>query len=567
MIWQYSPYYIPFIACGLITLILAVTGWRNRTYVCAKPFVLLMLAVSLWSFGSALQVSSADLQTQMFAGMLQYPGIITVPVAWLLFSFEYSGREHWITRQNLLLLFIVPAISIVLVATNPLHHLYYQAVTQQAIGGLVYIDYSYGPFFWFYLIYSYLIIYIAIMFILQRFVYTSGLYRGQMMAILIAVFVPFFVNLAYAVRQINFIVIDPTPLAFLISGFAILIGMVRYQLLDITPMAQDQVIANLSEGMIVLDLQGRVISLNAPAERFTGISPQESIGSDAGSLLPGCGPKIMESLAEMRSGGQVFEMERIIDARPAYLELRCTPIISRGGDAKGFILMIRDITEQKLAGFALALARKKISLLASITRHDILNQVTVLLLNIDTLKDEVKDPELLELIRVQENAAENIRHQVEFARDYETIGVRAPQWMNIREIFNHLQPVMGTYGIAFVPPEKNIEVYADQLLERVFYNLVDNSIQHGGHVTTISVRTMDSPDGITILYEDNGVGVAAGLKAKIFERGFGKHTGLGLFLAKEILEITGITIEENGVPGIGVRFEIRVPQAQLRIQP
>ncbi|MDP3563666.1 MAG: histidine kinase N-terminal 7TM domain-containing protein, partial [Methanoregula sp.] len=208
MIWQYSPYFIAFLACGCITLILAVTGWRNRSSVCAKPFTLLMLAATLWSFGAALEVSSADLTTQMFAVMLQYPGIVTVPVGWLLFAFEYSGREHWITKKNLLLLSLVPAISFLMVATNSAHHLFYTSVTEQAFGALMYADISFGPFFWFNIIYSYLIIYIAIMFILQRFVFTSGLYRGQMVAILIAILTPFFVNLAYAVRQINFIVID-----------------------------------------------------------------------------------------------------------------------------------------------------------------------------------------------------------------------------------------------------------------------------------------------------------------------------------------------------------------------
>jgi PAS domain S-box-containing protein len=566
VIWQYSPYYIPFLACGCITLILAVTGWRNRSFVCAKPFALLMLAASLWSFGSALQVSSADLPTQMFAIMLQYPGIVTVPVAWLLFAFEYSGREHWITPQNLLLLFSVPVISIVMVASNNFHHLFYTSVSEQAAGGLMYVDISYGPFFWFNIIYSYLIIYIAIMIILQRFVFTSGLYRGQMMAILVAVFVPFFVNLAYAVRQINVVVIDPTPLAFIISGFAILIGMVRYQLLDITPMAQDQVIANMRDGMIVLDGQDRIISLNAPAERFMGLSLREAVGVPVDTLIPDTRrnsdtPSPADSRAE-----QVFGMERTIDGKLVYLELRCSPILSRDRDVKGRIIMIRDITDQKLAEIALTLARKKISLLSSITRHDILNQVTVLLLNIDTFKDTEKDPEILDLIRVQENTVENIRHQIEFARDYETLGGKAPQWMNIKEIFNHLLPVMGTYNITFAPFDEELEVYADQLLERVFYNLVDNSIRHGGHVTTISVRCLTLPDGMMILYEDNGVGVPVEIKEKIFERGFGKHTGLGLFLAREILEITGLSIQETGVPGIGVRFEIRVPRAQYRIR-
>jgi len=565
MIWQYSPYFIAFLASGCITLILAATGWRNRSSVCAKPFALLMLAASFWSFGAALEVSSPDLPTQMFAVMLQYPGMVTVPVAWLLFAFEYSGREYWIAKKNILLLFFVPTISIVMVATNNVHHLFYTSVTEQLVGGLMYADISYGPFFWFNTIYSYLIIYIAIMIILQRFVITSGLYRGQMMAILIAVFTPFFVNLAYVIRQISVFVIDPTPLAFIISGVAIFVGMMRYQLLDIMPMAQDQVVAHMSDGMIVLDVQGRIISLNAPAERFMGITIREAVGVTIDSLLPCAGHEPGSPASVDNRTERLHEMERKIGGKQYFFELRCSPILSRENDVKGELIMIRDITDQKIAEIALTLARKKLNLLSSITRHDILNQVTVLLLNIDTAKDAVKDPAILELLTIQEHTAENIRHQIEFARDYEALGGKAPKWMSIKEIVTTILPVMGTYGITFVSPEEDIEVYADELLERVFYNLVDNSLRHGEHVTTISLRSEKSEDGITLFYEDNGVGVPNELKQKIFNRGFGKNTGLGLFLAQEILEITGLSIIETGVFGSGVRFEIHVPQEQVRI--
>jgi len=561
MVWQYSPYYIPFIATGFIMLILAVTGWRNRSNTCAKPFALLMLAAAIWSFGSALEVSSTDVTFQMLAITLEYPGIVIIPVAWLLFAFEYSGKEHWITRSNLLLLSIVPALSYILLATNDLHHLFYSSVSQEIIGGLSYIDISYGPVFWFYTIYSYLIIYVSVMFILQRFVFTSSLYRGQMIAILIAVFTPFFVNLAYAIRQIGFIVIDPTPFAFLISGFAILIGMMRYQLLDIIPMAQDQIIANMSDGVVVLDMQDRIISLNAPAERILGVTIRQSVGIPIGTILP---------LSGLQSGQfsvfaeQFHEIEREINGKKFFFELRCIPILSGEQEAKGKLIMLRDITNQKIAETELSHARKKLNLLSSITRHDILNQVTVLLLNIDTVKDAVKDPEVLSLLDVQENASKNIQHQIEFARDYENLGGKAPQWMNIDQIFSHLRPIMGTYGITLVSPDTDIDVYADPLLERVFYNLVNNSIQHGEHVTTIGIEYSMTGDGLTVSYYDNGVGVPESDKQKIFERGVGRHTGLGLFLAKEILEITGMTIRETGTFGSGARFEIHVPEGKYR---
>jgi len=566
MIWQYSPYYIPFIASGCIAVILAVTGWRNRTYVCAKPFALLMLAAAIWSFGSALEVSAADPLTQMFAVTLQYPGVVAVPVAWLLFAFEYTDREHWITRGNLALLFAVPCMSILLVATNGAHHLFYTAVTQDVIGSVSYANIIYGPFFWFSSIYSYLIIYISVMFIVQRFVFTSGLYRGQMIAILVAVFTPFFVNLAYAVRQIDFTVIDPTPFALIISGFAIIIGMMRYQLLDVTPMAQDLVIANMSDGVLVLDTHDRITSLNAPAERILGVFLIQSVGIAVKELLP------CVVLPDEVSGGpgrfseQVLEMDRIIGEKKQYFELRCIPILSHDNGMKGKLIMIRDITNQKLAEIALAEARKKLNLLSGITRHDILNQVTVLLLNIDSAKDAASDPAVRDLMDVQESAVRNIQHQIEFARDYEDLGGKEPQWMNISQIFSHLLPVIGTCGITFTPMDADVEIYADPLLERVFYNLVDNSIRHGEHVTTIGIRCERTAGGLVLTYYDNGIGVPVQDKEHIFERGVGKHTGLGLFLVREILEITGLTIRETGVSGSGARFEIHVPGEQQRIR-
>jgi signal transduction histidine kinase len=263
---------------------------------------------------------------------------------------------------------------------------------------------------------------------------------------------------------------------------------------------------------------------------------------------------------------QLYELDRMIDGKKQYFELRCIPILSRDNGMKGKLIMIRDTTNQKLAEIALAQARKKLNLLSSITRHDILNQVTVLLLNIDSAKEEADDPSVKELMDIQESAVKNIQHQIEFARDYENLGVKAPQWMNINQIFSDLLPVMGTCGIVFAPPDAEIEIHADQLLERVFYNLVDNSIRHGEHVTTIGILCEKVPDGLAITYYDDGIGVPDGSKERIFERGVGKHTGLGLFLAREILEITGLTIRETGVSGSGARFEIHIPEDQQRVR-
>ena len=108
-------------------------------------------------------------------------------------------------------------------------------------------------------------------------------------------------------------------------------------------------------------------------------------------------------------------------------------------------------------------------------------------------------------------------------------------------------------------------MYADPMLEKVFSNLVENSVVHGETVKKITISTMVDGSDMVVVYEDDGCGIPDGEKERIFDRGHGKNSGYGLYLSKEILSITGIDILENGRPGEGTRFEIRVPQGVYRV--
>ena len=110
----------------------------------------------------------------------------------------------------------------------------------------------------------------------------------------------------------------------------------------------------------------------------------------------------------------------------------------------------------------------------------------------------------------------------------------------------------------------DLEIYADPLLGKVFYNLIDNALKYGGgKMTSIRITSRETNTGLCLLFEDDGAGIAVEDKKHLFERGFGKNTGLGLFLSREILSITGITIRETGEPGSGARFEMDVPKGRL----
>jgi signal transduction histidine kinase len=210
-------------------------------------------------------------------------------------------------------------------------------------------------------------------------------------------------------------------------------------------------------------------------------------------------------------------------------------------------------------------ANKKLHLLSSVTRQDIRNQLTGLLKFLELTKKKTTDPETLGYIDKEEAAAQNIQKQIEFTKNYEDIGVHAPRWQNIGIKVKALQPLSTGIQIGISPALDGMEALADPLLEKVFTHLIENSLRHGERVKHISLSTMQYGMGdIAIVYEDDGVGVHGIDKARIFEKGFGKHTGLGLFLASEILSITGITIKESGIYGKGARFEIIVPKGKYR---
>jgi PAS domain S-box-containing protein len=224
-----------------------------------------------------------------------------------------------------------------------------------------------------------------------------------------------------------------------------------------------------------------------------------------------------------------------------------------------------DITDHKEARNALALTNRKLNLLINITRHDILNQVTALHAVVDLSKQKTTDPEMLHFIEQEETAAHNIQRQIEFAKNYEGIGVQAPQWQNIGQRVKALRTSVNDLHVDGSAELDGVEIFADPLLDKVFENLIDNSRRHGERVKRLSFSsTQNDQDGIIIVYGDDGTGVPETDKDRIFEKGFGKNTGLGLFLSREILSITGLGIKETGIYGKGARFEISVPNGKYR---
>ncbi|HPJ30701.1 MAG TPA: PAS domain S-box protein [Methanothrix sp.] len=232
----------------------------------------------------------------------------------------------------------------------------------------------------------------------------------------------------------------------------------------------------------------------------------------------------------------------------------------------------QEITEIRQSQEALREANRKLNLLSSVTRHDIQNQIASLS-GYALLLSEIlpQDPAMRNYIDRITELTETIRKHVAFTRDYQDMGVAAPEWQSVEEIVRRAAqsaPLpIAKERIRLEISTGPLEIFADPMLEKVFFNLLENAARHGGKVTEIRVSFLERRDdgGGVIVVEDDGVGIPAEMKARIFDQAFGRHTGYGLFLSREILGITRMTITETGEEGRGARFEISVPRENYRL--
>jgi len=234
------------------------------------------------------------------------------------------------------------------------------------------------------------------------------------------------------------------------------------------------------------------------------------------------------------------------------------------GGREVIVSSARDITQRKKTEDALRTANRKLSLVSGITRHDIGNQIMVMKGYLALLEKE-PCPSRADYVREAATAARRISAMIQFTREYEAIGRSAPAWQDCRALADAAaqQASLGAVRFENQIPE-GAGIFADLLIVKVFYNLIENAVRHGEKITRVRFTVEKSGEDHLIVCEDDGCGIPAGEKERIFSRGFGKNTGLGLALSREILDITGIRIKENGEPGKGARFEMTVPAGSWR---
>ena len=264
-------------------------------------------------------------------------------------------------------------------------------------------------------------------------------------------------------------------------------------------------------------------------------------------------------------GTRTFELVIAGTDSSRYILESSAQYIPPGGDSQPeFFCISRDITERKNYEASLVAITQKLQLLSAITRHDIKNQLTILFGYLDLSKRIDDSAGIGPMCEKMERVAKRILSQIEFTGDYQELGIKNATWQDLLITFKYAISHLDMLPVRQVIDVKPVEIFVDPLFEKAISNLVDNSLVHGEHVTEIRLSTVETNGGLLVVYEDNGTGIPDKDKENIFRQGFGKINGFGLFLTREILSITKISIRETGEPRKGARFEIFIPKGKFR---
>ena len=345
--WQLSPYFFLLISSGALSAALSAYVWTRRGSPGARTLTVLMAGVSVWSLGYALESAVPGVDAKVFWAKVQYLGICTVPLAYLCFCIRYTGRDRWLTRRNLGLLAVPPLVTLALVWTNGLHGLVWASIAAEPSRMFPALVIEHGVWFYVYWGFSQVLVLAGTVLLLPVLIRSLRLYRRQGIALLVGAGVPWVGNVSYVLGLVPAAGLDPTPFAFLVMGAALVVGLFGFRLLDLVPVARENVVEGMGDGVIVADPDDRVVDANPAAAEILGRPAREAVGNTLPELAPPWKPVFEE---HRRTGGVVRkDVKGFGEFGDRDYELTLSPVVDRGGVSRGRLVVVRDVTERRRA--------------------------------------------------------------------------------------------------------------------------------------------------------------------------------------------------------------------------
>jgi PAS domain S-box-containing protein len=323
-------------------------------------------------------------------------------------------------------------------------------------------------------------------------------------------------------------------------------------------------IENSLDGMLLTRPDGSILQANRAFCQMLGMTEEEIVALGRRGLVV-VDERLRQALEERARTGRVKTdlTYRRKDGSTFLGETSSSVFMSVDG-TRMTSTTVRDITERRHAETALALANRQLNLLNGVTRHDMQNQLSVLSGFIELMSLGGPAPKQAEILKKMRCTVDILVSQLDFTKQYQEIGIHVPVWQSLNHLIGKVQRSLDLGELEIVTPEEDLSIMADPMFEKVIYNLIENVCRHGVNARRLEVAVGMNNGSAVVSFEDDGAGIGDIDRTRLFERGYGRHSGFGLFMSREILGITGLEIAERSRPGKGARFEITVPTGKFR---
>ncbi len=353
---------LPFLVTTGLSTALAIHVFRRQNRVGPNTGAVLLLALAEWTLGNALEMGTTTITSKLFWLKMQYIGLSVMPVAWLLYVLRFAGPASYITRRNVVLLSALPFLVVALAFTNEAHGLVWDQVGPNTVSPFASLELVSGPVYWVFVAYGYLLTLVGFVLLVRVLLRANRVYRWQASALLASASLPVLASLFKIVGFDLFPSYDTASLALIVVAIVTGWGMFRLRLGDIVPVARKAVIESMSDGVIVLDAQNLILSLNAVAQSLTGSAASETVGRPIEQVWPGWAGSAVGS----QSGREVVLSTQ--GGTDRVYDIHSSPLADWRGHVVGRVVVLHDLTDHKQAEEALRKAeREKAVVLDSIS--------------------------------------------------------------------------------------------------------------------------------------------------------------------------------------------------------
>ncbi|MEC0227930.1 sensor histidine kinase [Paenibacillus alba] len=578
-----------FFATALM-LFVSFLSYRKRHLPVAKTMILIMLAAACYSFGYAFEVLSRNLNEVKLSLQIEYLGIPFVTTLWFFQVIQFTGTASRYRKRLAVGLFVIPAAVFFLLMTNDWHHLVYEQYVLNEDATIPLYTTVKGTWYKVHTVYNYSVLLFGMLLFIPMYWRALPAVRKQIVVLLLGAVAPMFFNLFFWTGS-N---VDLTPFGFAVSGIAYVWGILRFNLLRLTPLAMAKVFETIRDGVVLFDYEGQIVSYNSAAEKVLpelGLTKRYPV--DMEKVLS-ASPELLERIRAASDEDERFPFHRFHGNRKKHYSCSLSYIYDSGKVTIGKILMFNDITELKESEAGLREnARQLFELnafkdkLFTVVAHDIRDPIALLVSLTELLGDELTaaDFEHAELVRELKGQVQSTFHLVEnlldWYRSQKGKVVFQPLGWNLQQVVRQALLLAGSRaGMKQIQLTEQIDekltVRADkEMLDLILRNLLSNAIKFTGLGGMIEIGAKLEGDRIVVSVRDNGAGMDDQTSELLrLEEPFLKvmvngddsgDTRFGLALTREFVRIHGGSLWFESKPGIGTTFSFSLSGSAGRL--